>query len=99
MARILVVDDEYAVRLPLRRAPESEGHEVSEAILWWSWLFRLSTSIRLCCRPVWLDSSHRVCSTSGYSVNAKQHDFLIGEPHGTVQRITAFRRPPVLPDE
>ena len=32
MARILVVDDEYAVRLPLRRALESEGHDVTEAI-------------------------------------------------------------------
>ena len=31
MARILVVDDEYAVRLPLRRVLESEGHEVTEA--------------------------------------------------------------------
>ena len=32
MARILVVDDEYDVRLPLRRVLESEGHEVTEAI-------------------------------------------------------------------
>ena len=32
MARILVVDDEYSVRLPLRRVLESEGHEVTEAI-------------------------------------------------------------------
>ena len=32
MARILLVDDEYAVRLPLRRVLESEGHEVTEAI-------------------------------------------------------------------
>ena len=30
MARILVVDDEYAVRLPLRRVLEREGHEVTK---------------------------------------------------------------------
>ncbi len=31
MARILVVDDEYDIRMPLRRVLESEGHEVTEA--------------------------------------------------------------------